>query len=167
MGDAPQTTNPTQVTPQVADDRAVGAVVPSVVKSIASSPPAAPAQPQTPSRAKELGSAAVSESAPIIEVSTGAATIEQEPIPPEVQAWMEKVGSRGEEIKLDNLPAVQVQPPAAPAPQGSKTAFVLPLGEAELKSGMNASVNDSIKWLAVWCQKVIKQLRGQIVFRSN
>jgi hypothetical protein len=151
----------------VSDDRAVGAVVPSVVKSIASSPPVTQQpEPQTPARAKEMGSQS-SESSPLLEVNTGAAAIEQEPIPEEVEAWMEKVGGQGETTKLENLPAVQVSAPAKQPVASSSQAFVLPLGEAEVDRGNKASVNDSIKWLATWCQKLIKQLRGQVVYRGN
>lgn len=166
MADQPQTTNPPQANPPVTDDRAVASVAPSVVQSIASAPAPQP-EPQTPARAKELGSTSAPETTPLIEVSPGAASLEQEPIPPEVEAWMEKVGPKGEQVKLENLPAVQVQAPTATPAGGSQPAFILPLGEEELKKGSQASVNDSIRWLTTWCQKIIKQLRGQVVYRGS
>lgn len=158
MADQPQITT----TPQ-GDTQATAAQ--AIVKSIASAPPVQP-EPQVSARAKELAVPSTEVSAQ--EVTTGAQAIEQEPIPPEVEAWMEKVGTAHEPSAVSNLPKVQLPEPSAPKlPTSSLPAFVLPLGENEMKVGMNASVNDSIRWLATWCQKIIKQLKGQAVFKQT
>ncbi len=135
----------------------------TIVQSIASAPPVPP-QPQVSARAKEQ--VVPSETTTMVETAQVKATPETEPIPPEVEAWMEKVGGAAEEVNLDNLPPVEVAPPTTQAPASSPPAFVLPLGEAEMQAGLHAGVNDSIRWLATWCQRIFKQLRGQIVFRG-
>lgn len=128
-------------------------------------PPSGPSEPQVPARAKEQ--AVPSEKITFLEASPGIGTLESEPIPPEVEAWMEKVGSETSEVKLDSLPPVQVSPPTPKSTSSSQTTFVLPLGEEEMKLGMKADVNDSIHWLATWCQRIILQLRGQVAYRQT
>lgn len=168
MSDVPVT--PVQSVPPSqsanADDRVGGVAAPTLVQSIALTPPSS-ATPQVPSGSKEKGAVAVSETVPLIEVSTGASALEKEPIPPEVEAWMDKVGQEAAEVKLETLPSVQV--PLPPPTQGfsSQPQFVLPLGEQEMQMGLHASVNDSIRWLATWARRLIKQLQGQVAFRSS
>lgn len=144
--------------------------IPTILQSIANTTPAVsmtPADPQMPARAKETGSVSVAETAAIQEVASGDSAIEQEPIPAEVEAWMQKVGQTAESPKLEQLPQVQVTAPVLAPKVPSKTMFVLPLGEAEVKQGLHASINDSVKWLATWCQKVLKQLKGQATYGST
>lgn len=157
-----------QVTPQQPQsdaDRAAGAVAPSLVQSIAQTQPVV-VVPQVGSSNKEKGGIS-SEATPIVEVNTGAGAIETEPIPEAVEAWMEKVGHDTSEIKLDTLPPVQVPPPAPVNQTSAQPVFVLPLGQEEMKMGLHASVNDSIRWLATWAKRLVKQLKGQVAYRQN
>lgn len=135
--------------------------------TVGAQPPQANPSPQTPTRAKELGSTAVAETATFQEVNTGAAALEREPIPPEVEAWMEKVGQPTRDTAMDNLPQVQLTPktPTPSAPSGPM--YVLPLGEQELSEGMKAGLNDSFRWLATWCARIIEQLKGRVQFRAE
>src|SRR6185369_15228535 len=143
-----QAQNP-QGTQNKNDDRAGAAVAPAVVSSIAQSPPVA-TQPQSHMSAsgKEKGVPTQERNAPM-EVAASAATIETEPIPEDVEAWMEKVGGESSQVSQD-LPAVQVPPPAPTQTTPSVPVFVLPLGEQEMQIGLHAGVNDSIRWLATW-----------------
>ncbi len=157
-----------QTPAQVPDDRSSGSVAPALVQTIAASPPvASEPQPQTSSRNKEKGSIAVSETAPIVEVGTSTSGVEQEVIPEAVEAWMQKVGEEEAQVKLDTLPSVQVPPPAPQTSTSSQPVFVLPLGQEEMQLGLHASVNDSIRWLATWAKRMIKQLKGQAVFAKD
>lgn len=156
MSDPAQTTTSPQ-------DNAQATAAQAVVKSLASAPPVQP-EPQVSARAKEL---APPSEVTVQEVATGAQAIEQEPIPPEVEAWMEKVGESSPAAGITNLPKVELPTAPAPAVTASSTAFVLPLGREELESGSKASVNDSIRWLSEWCKRIIKQLKGQAVYKAT
>jgi len=154
--------------PVVSDDRSGGSVAPALVQTIAQSPQVVPEpQPQISSRNKEKGSTAISESAPIVEVGAGIGGVEEEKIPEAVEAWMEKVGEEEAQVKLDTLPSIQVPPPAPQMGSSSQPVFVLPLGQEEMQLGLHASVNDSIRWLATWAQRVIKQLKGKTAFAKS
>ena len=151
--------------PPVSDDRTQVAVAPSLVQGIAQSTVVAASQPQMGGSGKEKGSIS-SETVPIIEVgNTGA--LEKEPLPAEVESWMEKVGQEEAQIKLENLPPVQVPPPAPATSTPAQPIFVLPLGEQEMQLGLHSSINDSIRWLATWAKRVMKQFKGQVAYRDN
>lgn len=158
-------TTPVGTTP-VADDRnlasAAQAIAAPIANVVAAAPPVPP-QPQVPSF-KESKPYLSSETAPI-ETATGESAIEKEPIPEEVEAWMEKVGQAE---SLPNLPKVELPPtpPQAPPAAPAQSVYVLPLGELEVKQAMHASVNDSIKWLATWCVRMIKKLGPQAAYRQ-
>ncbi len=168
MSDVPVAPVPSAPPSQSAsvDDRVGGVAAPTLVQSIALTP-SPPVTPQIPSGSKEKSAVAASETTPLVEVSTGASALEKEPIPPEVEAWMDKVGQETAEVKLETLPSVQVPPPLPTQSSSLQPQFVLPLGEQEMQMGLHASVNDSIRWLATWARRLIKQLRGQVAFRST
>ena len=162
---SPSVSQVNQSQPTPISDRSVGAVAPTLVQSIAQSPPVVPV-PQVGSSQKEKGGI-TTESVPIVEVHTGASAIEVEPIPEAVEAWMEKVGQDDAQIKLENLPPVQVPPPAPSDQVSAQPVFVLPLGKEEMQMGLHASVNDSIRWLATWAKRIVKQLKGQVAYRQS
>lgn len=115
--------------------------------------------------AKEAGPVSVEPVVPIEVVGTDA--IEKEPLPLEVASWMEKVNR---DTSGEKPPEVVVADHTAQDPVGSyanQPVFVLPLGEPEYSKAMHQSVNDSIRWLAAWCSRIMKKLHGQTVFSHN
>jgi hypothetical protein len=158
----PQQNVPPVATPSLSGDRVVSpapsAIAQPVVNAVANSIPAMPT-PQGPSF-KESKPFLSSEAGSVIETASGESAIEKEPIPEEVEAWMEKVN---QEQAAEKLPQIELPPaPVTPTtPQVASSLYVLPLGKMELDKGKHASVNDSIHWLAAWCVRVIKKLGPQ------
>lgn len=118
-----------------------------------------------PARAKESGPVIQEVTSPIEVVGSDA--IEKEPLPPEVASWMEKVNRDNSGEK----PAeIVVADKTAQAPTGnysSQPVFVLPLGEPEYKQGLHHGVDDSVRWLAEWCKKIVKKLGEQTIFYTS
>lgn len=124
----------------------------------------APVQ-QVSSKAKEAGPISA-EVSPTIEV-VGTDAIEKEPLPPEVASWMEKVNRDNSGEKPAEIVIADKTAQAPTNHYSSQPVFVLPLGENEYKQGMHASVNDSIRWLAQWCQRLVKKLGTDATYGSN
>ena len=87
-------------------------------------------------------------------------------IPPEVESWMEKVEHH--EVKAPNQVVVADQ--TAQMPTGDYAAqpvIVLPATQQAVKTGMKKGVQDSIRWLAEWCIKMMKKFHGLVVYRET
>lgn len=136
------------------------AIAAPVISSVATN---SQATPQVSSRAKE--------SAPIQNELTGFVEVagndafEKEPLPPEVSSWMEKVsrdagGERPQEIVINQATGVPPSVPTAAPP-----VYVLPLGQTDMTPALHKNVSDSIRWLATWCQKIMKKLGEKVVYR--
>lgn len=87
---------------------------------------------------------------------------------PEVPPEIEKVEAiAGAEISLphpviDDTGAVIVD---TPTPQ--QVAVTLPLSEEEIIKGLGYKITYSIRWLAEWCGRLLKILKGGFRYRSK
>jgi hypothetical protein len=121
-----------------------------------------PDEPQvpTPKEQKEAVSRlfAEKEKYPVVERPT---TPE---VPPEIE-HAEAIA--GAEIQLpqpvtdDQTGQVLVTSTAAAQPK-----IVLPLTEEEIKRGLHLKVIDSFRWLAEWCQRLIKIFHGRVAYHQ-
>ena len=87
-------------------------------------------------------------------------------VPPEVESWMEKVEHH--EVRAPNQVVVADQ--TAQMPTGDYAAqpvIVLPITQQAVQIGMKKSVQDSIRWLAEWCVKMMKKFHGLVVYRET
>ncbi len=172
MSDTPVVpVNPPQAQPPVVasgDDRTVVPLASTFVAQAANAPVV---QQQvasaTPASAKEKGGFGAGETVPFVEVNAGSSGVENEPLPPEVESWMEKVSHSVDVADAKNIVLSQPKAPAAQPVPPAQTVFVVPLGEDEFKMGLHASVKDSVRWLAVWCQRIIKKLGNSSAFQSE
>lgn len=119
-----------------------------------------PSEPQapTPKEKKEVAASFFKEKHPVVERPT---TPE---IPPEIE-HAEAVA--GAEIQLpqpvtdDTTGQVLVTSPAASQPK-----VTLPLTEEEIERGLHLKVINSFRWLAEWCQRLVKMFHGRVVYRQ-
>lgn len=98
------------------------------------------------------------ESAPIIEVK------ETEPLPPEVEGWLQKLDQEGDihlpqSISDDGDLLLSKSPGQNLAPK-----IVLPLTESGVQAGLKTKVTDSAKWLAHWCLRLIKMMKDEVKY---
>lgn len=99
----------------------------------------------------------------------GAQSVEQERTPEisaELQSWMEKVGSHEEKTPEK----IVVADKTAANPTGVYAAdpvIVLPMTDDSLQKGMKHPLQDSVKWLAVWCVRIMKKFHGMVVYRTT
>ncbi|HSW89871.1 MAG TPA: hypothetical protein VLH19_03280 [Patescibacteria group bacterium] len=126
----------------------------------------APAPPVSVGKTKEVAPQSQELVGPIEIVGSDA--IEKEPLPPEVSGWMEKVkrGESGEQ----KPPEIVIADKTAQAPTGdyaSQPVFVLPLGKTEMRQGIHKSVNDSVRWLAQWCERLMKKLGNKVTLADE
>jgi hypothetical protein len=121
----------------------------------------------TSSLKKEAPSSSVDTLGALAQEVPGAQSVEQERTPeisPELESWMESVDRREERPPEKVVVADQT----ASNPTGQYAAepvIVLPLTQGKLQEGMKHTVQDSVKWLAVWCMRVIKKFHGAVVYR--
>jgi len=87
-------------------------------------------------------------------------------VPPEVESWMEKVEHH--EVKAPTQTVVADK--TAQMPTGnyaSQPVIVLPATQKAVKAGMRKGVQNSIRWLAEWCVKMMKKFHGLVVYRET
>lgn len=171
MSDTPVVpVNPPQAIPPVAvpgDDRTVVPLASTFVAQAATTPVAVQQQSAAPASAKEKGAFGAGETVPFVEMNTSQSGVENEPLPPEVESWMEKVSHSVDVADAKNIVLSQPKAQAVSATPPAQTVFVVPLGEDEFKMGLHASVKDSVRWLAVWCQRIIKKFGNTSAFQSQ
>jgi hypothetical protein len=126
---------------------------------------AQPPEPQVGGKAKESGPISA-ETTPTVEV-VGTDAIEKEPLPPEVASWMEKVNRDNSGEKPAEIVIADKTAQAPTNHYSNQPVFVLPLGEHEYEQGLKSSVNDSVRWLAQWCQRLVKKLGTDVTYGSN
>jgi len=115
-------------------------------------------EPQSPSGERKEVLISEREKIPVVERKEGE-------IKPEVKDYLTKVETAAE-IKLpqpvtDDQGQIVV---ADVAPQ--KVEIRLPLTSVEIKQGLQYKVTDSLRWLAVWCFRLVKIARGKFVYRG-
>ena len=89
---------------------------------------------------------------------------ETEPLPEEVEGWLQKLGQEGD-IKLD-------QPIthdghillANTEAQVIKEKVVLPLSQTGVQQGLTQKVTDSARWLAEWCVRLVKIMKDKVKY---
>lgn len=129
-------------------------------------PPPSPTQPSPPvsgSMAKEVAppinkNIHQPETAPIIEIK------ETEPLPPEVEGWLQKLDQEGD-IQLpqpitDDGNVLLSEPPG----QTLAPKIILPLTKSGVQAGLKTKVTDSAKWLANWCLRLIKMMKDEVKY---
>lgn len=142
---------------------ASGVVAQTVLSQAAQAPVSVPS-PQSPSSSKEAK--VLSSESPLYIETVGAEAIEKEPIPEEVEQYIEKVETNVEAPP----PEIVVADKTAVQPTGTYAAqpvFVLPLGEVEMKQGFHKGIHESIRWLSTWCKRVMKIFKGRVVYRES
>ncbi|MEP7166904.1 MAG: hypothetical protein ABI758_02925 [Candidatus Woesebacteria bacterium] len=139
------------------------AMVQPVVNAVSSAQPVV--DTQVSGKAKEAGPISA-ETTPTIEV-VGTDAIEKEPLPPEVSSWMEKVNRDNSGEKPPEIVVADKTAQSATNHYSAQPVFVLPLGEVEYKQGLHTNVNESVRWLAQWCQRLVKKLGSEVTYGSN
>lgn len=167
----PQGTN-LPVHPQTATSIADAAVVNAVAQSAQNYDPLNPPN-ATGGRlglgVKESVASTVNELDAVAQEVPGSQVIDIErsaEVPPEVESWMEKVEHH--EVKAPAQTVVADQ--TAQQPTGdyaSQPVIVLPITQQATKTGMKKGVQDSIRWLAEWCVKMMKKFHGLVVYRET
>lgn len=164
-----QTPQQPQTVPSVDDSSFVQPPGPTVPPQIANSVIAQTAtispQPVASSGRTKEAIGGSDEKTPFIDV-VGSDAIELEPLPPEVEKWMEKVNRGEESPQLQEVVIADKNTSVSTGTFARQPVFVLPLGEEELKTGQHASINDSIRWLATWCSRMIKKLGPTVLFHQ-
>lgn len=79
----------------------------------------------------------------------------------EVAEWVEKVPEK-EEIKLPEPIYDQSGQVILDNATPQKPQITLPLDDQGVKSGLKQKVQDSLRWLAEWCLRIIKMDRWKI-----
>src|SRR3989344_7195030 len=96
---------------------------------------------------------------PVVEVTKGPE------ISPDLKSYIERVETEGESaqtivIGSNSVKVAKTQPKSQPS-------IVLPLTPTHYTQGMKASVADSIRWLAIWCLRLLKIYGHRAVFRPE
>lgn len=96
------------------------------------------------------------EVAPIVEIET-----EPQAISPEVQEYVQKVSS---DVTHPEPVIHEGQVYAQPVEPQKLPDIVLPLTQQSIEFGMKQKVSSSIRWLAVWCLRIMKKFKGRVVY---
>ncbi len=92
-------------------------------------------------------------------------SMEIEP-PKEIAGWLERV-ERGNVYLAKPVIDDQTGQPLVTAPSAKKPKIVLPLDKDELILGLKEKVNESIRWLAEWCMRIIKMQPENVAFSGS
>lgn len=163
----PQPQSPQGQPVQPQDLGAVASALPQAVADAAAVDPLNPLNATSQRAAKETGTpAATLEN--LAKEMPGAKSVEQERTPeisPEVESWLQSVENHKEKTPQN----IVVADKTAENPTGvyaAEPVIVLPLTQTGVQQGMKHPIQDSVKWLAVWCIKVIKKFHGMVVYRA-
>ena len=89
---------------------------------------------------------------------------ENEPLPEEVEGWLQKLGQEGD-IKLDKPITrdgdILLSNTEA---QVVKQKIVLPMSQTGVQQGLTQKVTDSARWLAEWCLRLIKVMKDRVKY---
>jgi hypothetical protein len=86
---------------------------------------------------------------------------------PEVEGWLEKLEKEESQLAqpvLDKKGKVVLQDVTQ---QAGKFKVVLPLTQAQVKTGLRHKVVDSLRWLAEWCVRMIKMFGQKVAYRRQ
>lgn len=100
----------------------------------------------------------IPETAQLIEVR------EAEPLPEEVEGWLQKLDQEGD-IHLDKPITHDGEILLADTEaQVVKEKIVLPLSQTGVQRGLSQKVTDSARWLAEWCIRLIKMMKDKVKY---
>lgn len=85
---------------------------------------------------------------------------------PEVKDWMQKL-EEGEEIQLPQPVTDDAGQPIVQSAAPQQPKIILPLDEEEFLAGLKKTVKDSVRWLAEWCQRLLKMFPGKAGLRIS
>ncbi|HZZ98562.1 MAG TPA: hypothetical protein VFG51_01385 [Candidatus Saccharimonadia bacterium] len=115
--------------------------------------------------AKEVAAAGLLET--IANEVPGAQAVEHERTPeisPEVEAWVEQIHDEANKTP-EKIVVADSTVNNLTGNYAAEPIVVLPLTKPGIQQGMKHPVTDSVKWLAVWCLRVIKKFHGSVVYR--
>jgi len=85
-------------------------------------------------------------------------------IPPELEAWVEEVTQHEEELPQEIVIADKTTQQSIG--QGNEEPLiVLPLTQLGMQAGLLKPVSDSVRWLTVWCKRIVEKFHGRVVYR--
>jgi hypothetical protein len=128
-------------------------------------PPATIATPANPISHPNKEVAPIIDKAPIAPETTRLVEVrEQEPLPEEVEGWLQKLDQEGD-IKLDK-PITQDGDIllANTEAQVVKEKIVLPMSQSAAQQGLTKKVTESARWLAEWCVRLIKVMKDRVKY---
>lgn len=126
-----------------------------------------PAQPK-PSTTKESGPVLSVEHT--TEMPPGVQSVEElrsVELSPEIEKFISEVKEEPDSIPEEIVIADQQAMPLVPPKTLSKPVIVLPITEAELDKSHKEPITSSKRWLGEWLEKVIKLVKGEVVFRQD
>jgi hypothetical protein len=115
---------------------------------------------------KEAAPITTPETTPIVPETTKLVEVsETEPLPEEVEGWLQKLGQEGD-IKLDKPithdgNVLLASPTEA---QTIKEKIVLPMSQSGVQQGLTQKVTTSARWLAEWCVRLIKMMQDKVKY---
>jgi hypothetical protein len=130
-----------------------------LAQSLAASTPPQPIQ--TPISAPNKEGAPIpqpAESAPLIELR------ETEKLPEEVEGWLQKLDQAGDITLPEPITHDGDVLLASTEAQVVKEKLVLPVTQTGLQVGLKSTVTTSARWLAEWCVRLIKVMRGDVKY---
>lgn len=146
--------------------------------------------PQLPARYKELGSTGFAnqqEASLSVPQESGAGLAEGEltqipvgvelpsagieleksaEVPVEVESWVQEVGQKAHQAPTE-VKVVRFDAGPTPSALPQEEVVVLPVNQTVLQKGLQASVNESIRWLSEWCLRIIKKFHGMVVYHQT
>ena len=115
-------------------------------------------EPQTASGERKETMISEREKVPIVERKEGE-------IKPEVKDYLTKVETAAE-IDLPQPITDDQGQVVADDVSPKKVKIELPLTEAGMASGLHYKITTSFRWLAEWCQRLVKITHGKFVYRK-
>lgn len=106
----------------------------------------------------------ISESLPIGEERYPVIEEKEMEISPEMEPFVKKIEK---EIYLAKPVTDKYGQPLVTAPSAQPANIILPISQTQFLYGLKQSVNDSIRWLAEWCLRLIKIFGKSISFRKE
>jgi hypothetical protein len=87
-------------------------------------------------------------------------------IAPEIKDYVTKIETAGE-IKLPTPITDDQGQIVADDVTPQKVVIKLPLSKTGIKSGLSHKLIDSFRWLATWCQRLLKITHGKFLYRGG
>ena len=135
------------------------------VAALAASQPSKPVASPVSLPHKEAVPIYHAEVAPVIPETTKLVEVrESEPLPAEVEGWLQKLDQEGD-IRLDQPLThdgeVLLSDTEA---QVVKQKIILPMTQTSAQQGLTQKVTESARWLAEWCVRLIKIMKDRVKY---